>query len=276
MNNYKRRINSHYRRPDLESEMTTAIENAGMDKLSHKDTAPFDEFHIKGRKGTRELAELAGFCEGMHILDLGCGVGGPARTLAAEYGCTVTGVDIMEEFCEAAAMLTKRIGLENQVRFLCGDMSEIQFENETFDGAWAIHTVMNIENKAEFFRTVYHVLVPEGRLAIYEICEGLHFPPLFPVPWANASDINFLIPQDQLRQIIQLSGFKCLIWKDVTTDALNWYQKRVSQNKPTPKPDRAGPEISLLMGPTTREKMKNVLKNMREDRIRVIQAVFEK
>ena len=66
---------------------------------------------------TAELAKLAGITADMSVLDVGSGVGGPARFLAATYGCRVTGVDLSEPFVDAARYLTERTGLSGEVSF---------------------------------------------------------------------------------------------------------------------------------------------------------------
>jgi cyclopropane fatty-acyl-phospholipid synthase-like methyltransferase len=111
MKTYRDAINEHYSQENLEESIRTALARTGESVTSHGDTAGFDEFHIRGREATRELADRAGLKAGMTVLDLGCGIGGPARTLAAEYGCTVTGIDLVAEYIKAAEMLTAQVGL---------------------------------------------------------------------------------------------------------------------------------------------------------------------
>lgn len=123
MSDYARAINQHYGQAELCAKILTALRRSGKDlgALTRDDLASFDEQHDGGWEGTRELAHLAGLRAGMHVLDIGSGLGGPARTLAAEYGCQVTEIDLSEESCQAAAMLTTRVGLSDRVTFRQGD-----------------------------------------------------------------------------------------------------------------------------------------------------------
>ena len=93
-------IANHYGQNNLEGITLTALENAGknIDALTRDDIASFDEFHFGGRAETRRLAGLAQLEKGMHVLDVGSGVGGAARTLAGEFGCQVSGLDLTEAF----------------------------------------------------------------------------------------------------------------------------------------------------------------------------------
>ncbi len=273
---YIKAIKEHYGQFRLEDSVKAAYEKAGMEKITHDDTAPLDEFHIRGRQATREMAEMAGIKPGMEILDLGCGIGGPARTLATEYGCHVTGVDIIEEYCKVATILTEKVGLQDKVGFLHRDMMEYPFEDEKFDGVITFHTTMNIEDKKRLFRSIYKVLKPEGSYVLYEICSGSVYPPVYPVPWAGDNSINFLINPEEYRRLLKETGFTEYCWKDATDLSLKWYSNLIKKSGKKNGQTRKKPGIQLVMGKNTHEKMRNVVKNMKENRIRVIQAVMKK
>ena len=149
MPNYPRSINDQYGQPDLSSRILKALQDAGKDinSLTREDLSSFDEFHGGGLAATKELASLAGPLEGLQVLDVGSGIGGPARTLASEYGCEVTGIDLTEEFCLAAEMLTARLGLDDKVRFRCGNALDLPFDDATFDLVWMQNSSMNIPEK---------------------------------------------------------------------------------------------------------------------------------
>jgi len=285
-------IKDHYRQADLEENIKTAFDRAGRQIKDYTDTESLDEFHIRGREATRELAQLADLQKGMRVLDLGCGVGGPARVLAAEFGCVVTGIDLVDDYCQAAEMITQRTGLSHMVNFQQGDMTDLAFEDESFDAAWTQHTIMNIEDKTKLFDSVLRVLKPGGLFVLYEICAGSHFPPYFPVPWAGNSAMSFLLSQDDLRQCLRKRGFEKLQWRDVSSDAIKWFQiiaklRAASGAKPVKKPGAkseeakpgkkgTGPGISLLLGKTAAEKSNNVFRNLTEDRIRIVFGVYRK
>ena len=274
MKDYKKSIVQYYGQANLGDNIIGAFERAGKQIETHEDTASFDGFHIRGRDATREFARLAGLRKGMKVLDLGCGVGGSARTLAAEFGCTVTGIDLVEEYCQTATMLTKRVGLNHKVTFKHGDMAALPFADRTFDAVWAEHSIMNVPDKVKLFRGVCRVLCSRGLLGLYEVCDGPVSPPYFPVPWAGNSSISFLTTPERLRRMLNDAGFEELHWKDMTATSLEWF-RRVSASR-TSRTTNKGPRLglSLLMGESAPEKSKNLFRNLEEDRVRVVQGVL--
>src|SRR5712692_8321994 len=95
-----RAISEHWGREELAQ--------AILDALSIDDLAPTDQFHGGGKPATVRLASLAGLPPGARVLDVGGGLGGPARTLAVEFACLVTVVDLTESYVRAAEALTAR------------------------------------------------------------------------------------------------------------------------------------------------------------------------
>ena len=277
MKDYAKSINDHYSRIGLEKDILAACESADIDvqALSRDDISSFDEFHIRGRDATRELAQLANLRPGMKVLDLGCGIGGPARTIAAEFGCVVTGVDLVEEYCRTAQVLTERVGLSSKVTFRHGNAMDTPFEESSFDVIWLQHTLMNIEDKARLFEEARRVLVTKGLIALYEVCAGSIFPPHFPVPWASDATISFLATPEDLRDALGRIGFLELVWKDVSKLSLEWFRELIAVMASRPKDSAKTPGLKLLMGSTAAEKSKNLFRNLEEDRISVIQGVLK-
>jgi ubiquinone/menaquinone biosynthesis C-methylase UbiE len=161
---------------------------------------------------------------------------------------------------------------------------ELAFDDQSFDAAWTLHTIMNIEDKTILFDNVRRILKPGGLFALYEICAGAHVPPYFPVPWAGDASMSFLFRPDDLRLHIRRNGFAELQWIDVSQKAIKWFQniakkraasKKKSENNESGK-KRSGPGISLLLGSTAAEKSKNVFRNLTEDRVRTVFGVFQK
>ncbi len=104
------RVEEHYTHRDLAAAIFEALAAAGkdVDNLTLQDLAPVDEFHVRGQEATAELARSARLDETVHVLDVGSGVGGPSRYLAAEFGCRVTGLDLTQEYCRTAQVLADR------------------------------------------------------------------------------------------------------------------------------------------------------------------------
>ena len=277
MKTYTQSINDHYGDAELRSRILTSLEKAGKDvhALKREDIARFDEFHIRGREATRELAQLADLREDAKVLDLGCGLGGAARTLAYEFGSEVTGIDLVEDYIQTAQMLSDRMGKNGRITFRHGNVLDIPFDEASFDVVWSQHVTMNIEDKTRMFAEVRRVLRPNGRIAIFEICAGPTAPPHFPVPWASDAAINFLAEPAELRQMLVNSGFKELTWRDVSASSLEWFLAMIAATKARPVDAPPPLGLNVLMGGTTAEKITNLRRNLEEDRIRVVQGVFQ-
>ncbi len=271
---YEKHLKQHYQRPHLSDIISKALKDAGKTVTSYKDTAALDEFHIRGREATRELARLADLTPGTAVLDLGCALGGPARLLAAEFDCCVTGLDVMEEYIEAAKMLTRMVGLTDRVDFQAGNMLGMPFDDESFDAVWSQHTFMNIEDKAHLFGEIRRVLRPGGRLIFNEVVSGSQSPVHYPVQWASDAAIDFLVPEAQMVERLETAGFEKIYWQDVTPVCAQWFQsvvERMGQRAKNAPPPVA---LNLVIGSTTAEKAKNTSRNLKEGRIRVVYGVW--
>jgi SAM-dependent methyltransferase len=268
-------ITYHYGQNNLETKILTALENAGknINSLTRDDIVSFDEFHFGGREETRALAWLANLKKGMHVLDVGSGVGGAARTLADEFGCLVTGIDLTEEYCQAAKMLTEFVGLSDFVKFHQASALEMFFEDEAFDVTWLQHVSMNIEDKKGLFKEIHRVTRPGGRLAIHEIMEGLKSNARYPVFWAFDKSISFLEQPDQIREMLVKSGYSEIVWNDVTNRAIELTRKRHNESA---KPNVSPLGLNVIVPKDVPLKVENSIQNLEEGRILVIQAVFER
>ena len=269
-------LKSHYGRPNLSETLFGTLTKAGRRILSHRDTSAFDEFHIRGREATVDLARLAGVHAGHHVLDLGCGVGGPSRLLAAEFNCRVTGIDLMAEYIDLAAKLTHKVGLSEKVSFAQCNMLNLPFGPDTFDVAWSQHTLMNIEDKRLLLTRIHQVLKPGGILALYEILSGAVTPIHYPVQWADHAAINFLLPENAMTDLLQGAGFKMVQWQDTTPACTQWFTAVVDKMAKRAGTARPPLGLNLIIGPSAPEKARNTARNLRENRIRVVYGVFKK
>ena len=275
MSGYEKSLNDHYGQPDLSGKIRQAFERLDLkpEEVTREDLANLDEIHIRGLEATLELGKLAGLEPGMRVLDVGCGIGGPARTLAAEFGCEVVGLEIVGEFCRAAAMLTEWVGMTDRVSFHEGDMRAMPFADADFDLVFTQHTVMNVADKTALFGEIRRVLKDPGMFLLYEVCgdddAALHYP----VPWAGGPDISFLTTADALRGLITAGGFTEKHWADVTGQALDWFDGLAAGMRKT-VPRRMGPNVGVILGSDAAEKSRNLLRNLREGRIQVVQGLF--
>ncbi|MDQ6669419.1 MAG: methyltransferase domain-containing protein [Chloroflexota bacterium] len=214
----QQRVAQHYSQPpggDLLAAVLGALQAAGTDvsgKLRYEDMGGIDHFHGGALAATRALAELGELRPGELVLDMGGGFGGPARTLAAEYGCQVTVLDPTEAFIRAGQALTERLGLQDAVQFFPGSGLDMPFADEHFDVVWTQNASMNIPDKARLVAEQRRVLRPGGRLVFQEICAGPGGDLVCPVPWARDPAISFLVPPEQVRTLLRETGFEERVW----------------------------------------------------------------
>lgn len=271
---YARALSAHYGPPDLGARILAALAAAGKDPeaLTLEDLAPVDQFHIRGREATLELARLAGLEPRMHVLDVGGGLGGPARTLAREVGCRVTVLDLIEAYCRVGTELTRRTRLADRVAFRRGDALRMPFAAGSFDAVWTQHSSMNIEDKERLYREVARVLRRGGRLALHEIMQGARAPVHFPVPWAREPSLSFLRPAAAVRTLLGDLGFAELSWLDVSGASLEWFRRQARAAERAPGAPRVG--LQLLLGEDFVPMLENQRRNLEEGRIAVVMAVW--
>ena len=274
MTAYDRPVNEHYGGGDLTAKILEALRAAGKDPddLTIEDLAPIDQLHARGREATLGLARLVGITPRMRVLDVGGGLGGPARTLASEFSCAVEVLDLTEEFCRAGEVLTANTGLEERVSFRHGSALEMPYPDAGFDVAWTQHSSMNIPDKERLYAEIHRVLKPGGRLALHEIMAGPVSPIHFPVPWARRPEISFLRPPEEVHTLLNDTGFEELAWIDETAPALRWHHKRLAAAPEGPPP--LG--LHLVFGDDFGEMLRNQVRNLRERRISIVQALFER
>ena len=186
---------------------------------------PYEEFHVGARPATLKLAELAAPGEGMRVLDVGAGVGGPARLLARRYGCRVTALDLTEEFCRLAEELTARTGLSDAVTVVQGDALDMPFPDAAFDLIWTQHASMNIADRARLYAEMRRVCAPGGRFALYDVLAGPEGPPTYPLPWADDPAISSLRTAAEQRALVEAAGFREVAWEDATAEGLEGFKR---------------------------------------------------
>jgi SAM-dependent methyltransferase len=270
-----RLVGEHYGQSDLAAMILKALRASGKDPdaLNVEDLAPVDQFHTHGKKATLDLARRAGITAGMRVLDVGGGLGGPARTLASVFGCTVEVLDVTEGYCRAGAALTVRTGLSDLVSFRQGSALDMPYPDGSFDVVWTQHSSMNVADKERLYQEIHRVLSPGGRLALHEIVAGPTSPIHLPVPWARQPSISHLQPPETIRALITTTGFTELAWVDETASATQWFQQR----SPTTPPEGPPPlGLHLLLGPDFTDMFRNQVRNLEERRISIVQAVFER
>lgn len=263
-------VRAHYGATGLTERLKTALMALGSaeQRLTPLQLAGLDQFHTRGLAATAELAKLAGIAADMRVLDVGSGVGGPARFLAATYGCRVTGLDLSEPFVDAARYLTERTGQNGQVSFETGSALELPFDQGRFDVVLLQHVAMNVSDRTRLYGGIRRVLKSGGRLATFDVVMT-GGEPLYPLPWARTPATSHLLTAAATREVIESAGFRTLAFRDDTEAAKAWIAQ-LRESGPPPSPN-----LGTVMGPDFPQLAANLGRSILEGRLGVLTAVFE-
>jgi SAM-dependent methyltransferase len=265
------KVREHYSSADIISRIKLAVATMAEEDqpLSVAQLAPLDQFHLRGLQATAELAAAAGLGPSSRALDLGCGIGGPARYLAETFGCKVTGIDLSPVFIEVATYLTARSGLSDLITFQVGDGLHLPFEDAAFDVVFLQHVAMNIKDRAALYAEVRRILTKGGRFATYDLVlrdGGVEYP----VPWARDESTSFLLNEGETREALESAGFNAIFWRDDTQIVLDWFKGAMASMTP------GGPNPGVLMGPDFPALLGNLARSIRENRLGALSAVLQR
>ena len=268
-------VTRHYASAGIAARVLAAMREAhGTDAAVTVDAlAPLDQFHGRGPLATRELVELLQPQAGERLLDIGSGIGGPARWIAAKFDCHVTGVDLTPEFCEAAEELNAATGLADRVRIITGSALALPVPDGAFDAAYSQNVIMNIADKKLFYREAFRALRPGGRLALSNVCAGPAGEPYFPVPWATTAETSFLATPAEMQADLAAAGFEIVDFRD-TTAMVAEAQRRNRERLEQGTLPRVAADI--IHGPRAREMQRNTMRSVEEGRTAIVEALVRR
>ena len=260
----ERQVAGHYTHGALERAILDALAASGAapDRLTTADLAPVDEFHIGGREATIEFAAGMGIRPGMHLLDIGSGLGGASRHFAEAHGCRVSGIDLTEEYVRVAGALAGRVGLGERVSYRQGSALALPFDAGTFDGAYMLHVGMNIADKAGLFREVRRTLKSGGVFGIYDVMREGDGDLLYPVPWAGEPGTSFVETCATYMRLLEAAGFEVRHHRSRREFAIAFFQRMRDEAAQRGGPPPLG--LHILLGPSAPEKGANMLRNLEQ------------
>jgi ubiquinone/menaquinone biosynthesis C-methylase UbiE len=269
-------IERHYDQTSLVERLQVALTANGLSekRLSPEDLAPLDQFHSRGLAATVELARGLEIDSSTRVLDIGSGLGGPSRYLAATYGCTVHGVDLSQSFVDAARFLAERSELSDRVSYQRGNALSLPFGAGAFDVAWTQHVAMNIADRAALYGETFRVLRSGGSFAIYDVVAASECPLHYPVPWACGPETSFLVTADTMRAILTEQGFRVVSWADGTDAGVAWFAERESAQARALASFTLG--LHVVMGSDFGVMTGNLGRNLREGRVALVQAILQR
>jgi SAM-dependent methyltransferase len=266
------KVAGHYARSGLEDAILAGLTAMGKDpeRIDPADLTAVDEFHMGGHEATAALASRLGLDSDMMVLDLGCGIGGTARSIARLSGARVAGIDLTADYVAVAKSLTRRAGLADRVTFRTGSVLDLPFEDRCFDAATMLHVGMNIPDKGRLCREVHRVLKPGGAFAIYDVMRTGAGELAFPLPWASEPGTSFLDTPAVYREALQAAGFPIAEELDRRDLAIAFFARiraRMAEGGPPPL------GLHVLMGADAPAKLANVVQALEEGIIAPVEMI---
>jgi SAM-dependent methyltransferase len=256
-------VSGHYNRTAKIADILALVTDPSPDGL-----APLDQLHSGGLSASRLLARRAEIKPGETVLDAGCGVGGSARLLTAEFGARVTGVDLSSAYIEIARALAQQTGTPG--RFECADLLDLPFTDASFDVVWSQHAATNIHDKQRLYLELRRVLRPGGRFAFHDLQRGAAGQPYMPLPFADTAEESFLSDSADQRALLAALGFRELFWQDRTTATQTFFR-----NLPEPDAGKEALGLHLLLGPGYPAMLANIKRSFIEHRLGAAMGVYQ-
>ena len=274
MENLNQRIENHYLKEGLYEDIVNRLkeQNIPLDKVKRSDIAGVDEFHVRGAIVSKELANSIDL-DGLHVLDIGCGLGGPCRMLVEEHGCRTTGIDLSHEYIRTAKKLSELVNLDEGTSFVQGNATQLPFQDNSFDVVWTQHVQMNIPDKKKFYSEINRVLKSGGRFIFYDILQKGDGQINYPMPWASNAHLSFLFKAKEMDGLLQEFGFIEEQSVDQTQAGIDFFESLLARLKESGPPKMG---LNVLMGETTKPKLMNLLSHLKSGELELKSGVYKK
>ena len=268
------RVADHYAHSDLVAAIRGGLARLGKteDTVTAEDLAPVDEFHIGGRAATEELARQLALTASDRVLDVGCGLGGPARQIAARYGCQVSGIDLTRDYVEAGNVLSGWLQLEGRVSLQHGDALALPFTDGSFTAAYMLHVGMNIADKSALFAEAARVLRAGARFAIFDVMRTGDGALSYPLPWASTADANAIVSPRHYRDALSAAGFEIVSDRERRDVALEYFARQRAQVATGP----VALGVHTLMGARRPDMVRNMSQSISDGRIAPVEIIARK
>ena len=254
-------IAEHYQSGHLLGRISDGCAALGLSPpIPHDALAPVDEFHIGGRLATEPFVKALALTPESWVVDFGCGLGGPARYVAATTGAHVTGIDLTAEFVETGRILTEWTGLSDRVQLIEGSVLDMPLDPGSMDAAYMIHVGMNIADKAGIMQEAKRVLKPGGVFAIYDVMQVGEGHMDYPAPWASSSEQSALASPQVYEEALKSVGFELTDRIDRTAFAKQFFADLAAAQSRSDGPPPLG--LHLIMGGDTALKVQNMVRNI--------------
>jgi ubiquinone/menaquinone biosynthesis C-methylase UbiE len=270
-------ISAHYARRGLVEAIESGVIRMGktIDTVTIDDLSAVDEFHIGGRRATEQLMGTLGIATVDHVLDVGCGLGGPARFLANRYKCRVSGIDLTPDYVEAANRLCEWVGLSDRVKVCRSSALAMPFQDSTFTAACMLHVGMNIDDKESLCLEVARVLQPGSRFAVYDVMRTSDGELSFPVPWATTRESNAVESPQRYKRALELAGFEVLAERNRKEFALAYFDDLKARAQ-APAGDPVPLGLHTLMGERRQDQINNMIASISKGIIAPVELIARK